>query len=111
MEFLNFLQSESVEERIAGLVQCQRFLQEKIESKTDFNYVSYLDLVVGAITPHFLVRTLSTKFVGPNFSLQDVAISLFEVIRDKNPLILRQFSSFSSELLDLIFLEVCFDSL
>jgi hypothetical protein len=106
MEYLNFLRRESVEERIAGLVQCQRFLQEMIDKNSDFNYEEYLDLVIEAITPSFLVQTLSTKFDGPNFSLQTVAVAMFEIIRDKNPSILKQFSCYTSELLELVFLEV-----
>jgi hypothetical protein len=106
MEFVNFLQSDSIEEKIVGLVRFQQLLKEKNLCHVEYNYPESLELVVSSVTPQFLVQMLHTNFVGPNFSIQDVAMSIFEMIIDKHPSLLQRFSTFDPQILELVYLEV-----
>lgn len=109
MENLNLLHSEAVEEKIYGLIRCQQYLQHALDQNIEINYIEYLEIIVNAVSPKFLIQMLHTKFEGPNFTLQNVAISLFEIIGEKSPHLLLKFSIFCSEVFDLSFQENTFN--
>jgi hypothetical protein len=111
MEFDKFLQSESVEEKIVGLVRCQSFLHEKILSNVEYNFPESLELIVSSVTPQFLVQMLHTHFVGPSFTIQDVSLSIFEIIMSRHPSLLKRFIAFRPEICNLVFTEVSFATL
>lgn len=108
MEFLNFLQSDSVEEKIVGLVRCQCLLQEKNNNQIEYNFPESLELIVSSVTPQFLIQMLHTDFVGPNFTIQEVSVSILELISRKHSSLLKKFFPFCSEIFDLVFAEVSF---
>lgn len=105
MEYFNYLQSQSIEEKIVGIIQCQKYLQENLQQNIDFNCNEYLEILINTATPKFLIQMLHTKFQGPNFTIQNVAISLLEIICEKHPSLLQNFSNFCFELFQLSFQE------
>lgn len=114
MEFLSLLSGESTEEKIAGVILCDRYLHDHIHLSSS----SYLDsasltqsfdclhTLLEKVSESFLIQMLKTQSQeGEGISLRDVAISILSFI-SQHPTLINRFSPFCSQIFELALSEV-----
>jgi hypothetical protein len=113
MEFVSLLNGKTTEEKIAGVILCERYLSDQNESvssslspsTSQSSSFECLCSLLESVSDLFLVQMLQTKSQGEGISLQDVAISIFSYL-SQHPSLIRRFSPFCSQIFDLALADV-----
>lgn len=102
MEFMNLLEGETVEEKMAGLILSYKY----IKTNNSINLYEILQRILLLVKPHFLIQMLYTNYeINNEITIKEIVILILQEMMNYSTLI-NYFINYYEEIFEMALTQV-----